>query len=77
MPTARPQPLNPFIKVSDIGMTIFRDPYIILLLVLLMMTLGAFLFRLIPYPVGILVLIALIMMRMRSVRSKQRGSHRE
>jgi hypothetical protein len=59
------------------GMTILRDPYIILLLVLLMMTLAAFLLRLLPYPVGILVLIALIMMRIRSVRNKQQGRHRE
>jgi 1,4-dihydroxy-2-naphthoate octaprenyltransferase len=58
-------------------MKIFRDPYIILLLVLLMMTLAAFLLRLLPYPVGILVLIALIMMRIRFVRNKQQGRHRE
>jgi hypothetical protein len=50
-------------------MAILRDPYVILLVVLLAVTLGAFFLGILPYPVGVLVLVVLLMMRVRSLRN--------
>jgi len=55
-------------------MAILRDPYVILLGCLLILTLGAFFLGILPYPVGVLVLVVLLMMRIGSLRKNQ--SHR-
>jgi hypothetical protein len=49
-------------------MTTLRDPYVMLLAVLLALTLGGYFLGILPYPVGILVLGVLLMMRVRSLR---------
>jgi hypothetical protein len=55
---------------TDIGMKILLDPYVLVALILLMMTLGAFFSGIIPYPVGILVLVVFLMMRIRFIRNQ-------
>jgi uncharacterized membrane protein YjgN (DUF898 family) len=50
-------------------MAIFRDPIVILLAFLLIVTLGAFFLGILPYPLGVLLLVVLLMMRVRSLRN--------
>jgi hypothetical protein len=58
-------------------MTILRDPYVILLVILLMATLGAYLLGVLPYPLGVLVLVVLLMMRIRRLRHAGDRPHRK
>ncbi len=57
-------------------MRILRDPSLILLVVLLIATLGAFLLGILPYPVGVLVLVVLIMIRIRSIKTSGGKPHK-
>jgi uncharacterized membrane protein YjgN (DUF898 family) len=50
-------------------MVILRDPIVILLAFLLIVTLGAFFLGFLPYPLGVLLLVVLLMMRVRSLRN--------
>jgi hypothetical protein len=50
-------------------MAILRDPYVILLAILLILSLGAYLLGFLPYPVGIMVLVVLLMIQLRNIRS--------
>jgi hypothetical protein len=52
-------------------MKILRDPYVILLAILLIATLAAFFLGVLPYPVGVLVLVVLLMFRIRSIRNPE------
>ena len=61
------EPFDAF-GVDELTMVILRDPYIILLAVLLIGTLGAFVLGFLPYPIGTLLLLVLLMMRLRALR---------
>jgi hypothetical protein len=50
------------------------DGYVILIVALLAGTLTAFYLDVTPYPLGILVLIALLLMRIRKIRQKRNHS---
>lgn len=50
------------------------DRYLLLLSILLVLTLGAFFMRLIHYPVGWLILTALLIMRVGQLRKRKHKS---
>ncbi|MFC1580203.1 hypothetical protein ACFL4N_04760 [Thermodesulfobacteriota bacterium] len=57
-------------------MAILRDTYVILLAVLLISTLAAYFLEILPYPVGIMVLAVLLMIRVRSIRTSGGKPHK-